>query len=125
MNRQGDEGFIAVAVAGLVLVLVSVSSLVACLGAVAVARHRAATAADLAALAAAGHALEGEPTACGAAARVAEAQGAVVQVCRLDGADALVQVTVRPVGRLGSLGAAQAWARAGPGQGLKQGTHGR
>lgn len=114
MRRGGDEGFVTVAMAGLILVLVSVTVLVAGLGAVAVTRHRAATAADLAALAAAGQALEGRVTACRAAARVAEAQGAEVADCRLDGSDALVEVTVRPPGRLGALGAARAWARAGP-----------
>ncbi|MCW2599064.1 MAG: hypothetical protein JWM02_893 [Frankiales bacterium] len=113
MNR--DEGFVAVAMAGLVLLLVSVSAVVACLGAVAVARHRAATAADLAALAAAGHALEGAATACAVASRVAERQGARIQACQLEGWDAVVDVTVRPPGRIGALGVARARARAGPG----------
>ena len=114
MTPGRDEGFVTVAMAGLMLVLISVTVLVAGLGAVAVTRHRAATAADLAALAAAGHALEGTVTACAAAGRVAEAQGAAVVDCRFDGSDALVEVTVRPPGRLGALGAARAWARAGP-----------
>ena len=106
-----DDGFVAVATAGLALVLVSIAALVASLGAVAVARHRAAAAADLAALAAAGHAYDG--TGCAAAERVAQAQGAVLETCRLAGGNAYVVVSVRPSGRLGELGRARGQARAG------------
>lgn len=49
------------------------------------ARHRAGGAADLAALAAADHALEGEPTACGLARRVAVAQRTLVVRCAVSG----------------------------------------
>lgn len=105
-----DDGFVMVAVAGLVLVLVAVGGLVATLGAVAVARHRAAAAADLAALAAAGHAREGQGPACDAAGAIAQAQEAELITCALDGPDATVQVEVR----LGVLGAARARGRAGP-----------
>jgi secretion/DNA translocation related TadE-like protein len=112
VDRQ--DGFVTVAVAGLALVLVSVSAVVATLGAVAVARHRAAAAADLAALAAAQHAVEGRAAACGAARRVAQAQAAALQTCDLDGLDAVVRVSVTPPGRLGRWGAAEAVARAGP-----------
>lgn len=62
-----EAGFVTVAVAGLTLVLVAFSAVVATLGAVAVDRHRAAAAADLAALAGAGHVLDGPARACGAA----------------------------------------------------------
>lgn len=115
MRRQ--DGFVTVAVAGLVLVLVSLSALVATLAAVAVTRHRAAAAADLAALAAARHALEGEQVACAAARRVAVAQAAVLEVCRIEGLDVVVEVAVSPPGRLGQLGVARAIARAGPARG--------
>lgn len=110
--REG--GFVTIAVAGLALVLVSIATLVATLGAVAVARHRAAAAADLAALSAARHVLEGQPAACKAAARTAELQGALVVSCVLLGLDAVVEVTVRPAGSLGSLGVGHGRARAGP-----------
>ena len=113
--RGREEGFVTVAVAGLALVLVAVSALVATLSAVAVTRHRAAAAADLAALAAARHAVEGAGPACEAGRRVAAAQGAVLVGCRLDGLDVLVEVAVTPPGRLGDLGQARALARAGPG----------
>ncbi|MFN2538117.1 MAG: Rv3654c family TadE-like protein [Mycobacteriales bacterium] len=105
MRRDG--GFVTVAVLSLVGVLVAVAALLATLGTVAVARHRAAAAADLAALAGARHLLDG--TACTAAARVAAAQSAVLENCRLDGAAVCVEVGVR----VGVLGTARARARAG------------
>lgn len=110
---KADEGFVAVAFAGLVMVLVCVTALLAALGAVAVARHRAASAADLAALAAAQHAAEGSGPACRAAQLVAQAQGAQLISCQLDGTQVLLQVRVTPSGRLGELGSALATARAG------------
>lgn len=116
-SGRADAGFVTVAVVGLALVLVAAAGLVATLGAVAVARHRAAAAADLAALAAASHAPDGLPAACAAARRVAEAQGASLERCRLEGPDADVVVAVRPPGRLAALGSARARARAGPGRG--------
>ena len=74
MTLPGDDrderGFVTVAVAGLMAVLLAVTGAVALLGAVAVARHRAATAADLAALAAA------EPRAGGPAAGLPSRPGA-------------------------------------------------
>ncbi|MFF9473233.1 Rv3654c family TadE-like protein [Streptomyces roseolus] len=63
------------------------------LGQAVAARHRAGGAADLAALAAADRALWGEPVACGAARRVATAQGVELLHCRLTGAEA--EVTTR------------------------------
>ncbi len=116
-KRAGSEGFATVATLALALVLIAVSALVATLGAVAVARHRASAAADLAALAGASHALEGEAAACKAARRVATAQGGVLMSCRLEGSDALVEVSITPAGRLGQLGTARAVARAGRSRG--------
>ena len=107
-----DDGFVTIVLVGFVLVLVSLAVVVTALGAVAVARHRAAASADLAALAAAVHVLDGG--ACGAARVVAQAQGAELEACRVDGLDVEVVVSVRPPGRLGELGAARARARAGP-----------
>ncbi|RZT83600.1 secretion/DNA translocation related TadE-like protein [Pseudonocardia sediminis] len=78
------------------------------------ARHVAESAADLSALAAAGHTVEGVDTACRAAGAVAGHAGATVRRCRLDGWDALVEVEVdRPWTFLGR-GPAGARARAGP-----------
>ncbi len=112
MRRQ--DGFVTVAALSLAFVLAAVTLLVTLVGSVAVARHRAAGAADLAALAAAGHALEGRQQACAAAERIARAQHAELEQCLLDGLDAVVTVAVQPHGRLGQWGTARSHARAGP-----------
>ncbi|MFC4887839.1 Rv3654c family TadE-like protein [Streptomyces beijiangensis] len=70
-----------------------VFAVVLAMGQVVVARHRAGGAADLAALAAADGALRGQVEACGAAARVASAQGTRVVRCGLSGE--VADVTVR------------------------------
>ncbi len=114
MSRQTDEGFATVAVLALSGVLASVAALVAVLGGVAVVRHQAAATADLAALAAAGHALEGEAAACRVARELARAQQADVSRCGLDGLDVLVEIILRPDGPLGRWGSVRATARAGP-----------
>jgi secretion/DNA translocation related TadE-like protein len=114
MRQPEDQGFVTVAVAGLIAVLLSVTSAVALIGGVAVARHRAATAADLAALAAATHALEGPSAACRAAGAVAVAHRAQLSRCELLGSDATVEVRISPRGPLGRWGSARGVARAGP-----------
>ncbi|MFI6644408.1 Rv3654c family TadE-like protein [Streptomyces sp. NPDC050504] len=79
------------------------------LGQAVAVRHRAGGAADLAALAAADRALWGSADACGAAERVAGAQGAEVVRCAVLGE--VADVTART--RFGPY-AAEARARAGP-----------
>jgi secretion/DNA translocation related TadE-like protein len=110
----GEEGFVTVAVVGLLLVLLCLGGLTATLGSIAVLRHRAAAAADLAAMAAAKHALEGQAAACDAARLVAGRQGAVLRSCHLEGWDAVVSVQIAAGGRLAGLGRADGRARAGP-----------
>lgn len=110
-----DAGFVTVAVLALALALLAFGGVLASLGAVAVARHRAAAAADLAALAAAGHVIAGQPGACAAAWRVTRAQAAELTGCSISGTTVEVRATARPPGPLGSLGAATSTARAGPG----------
>jgi secretion/DNA translocation related TadE-like protein len=86
----------------------------AMLAAAAATRHRAETAADLAALAAADVVLgrrDGDP--CALAAEVASRNDARVTACRPTSSGALVTVTVRPAGLLASLGSAEASAHAG------------
>ncbi|MBZ4318214.1 Rv3654c family TadE-like protein [Streptomyces huiliensis] len=85
------------------------------------ARHRAGGAADLAALAAADHALLGQEAACGFARRVAEAQRAAVVGCLVTGEIAEVAAeagagpyTVRVRSRAGPASAAGARADAAP-----------
>ena len=115
----GDAGAASV----LVLALASVLALIACvLVALAVAgtsRHRAAVAADLGALAAAGRALQGPAAACAIADQVVRAQGGQLTGCRVDGEISEIEVSVRPGGTVGMLGAARGRARAGPAGALR------
>lgn len=79
------------------------------------ASHRARAAADLAALAAAGVLMRGEPAsfACESAAQVAAANHGRVQQCIASGTEVRLSVAV-PAGLRG-LGMATARSRAGPG----------
>jgi secretion/DNA translocation related TadE-like protein len=108
-----DEGSSTVLVLGFVAVLLAVGAVVVSVASLAATRHRAETAADVAALAAAGKALHGEPVACDEARRLAGAHGVRLLSCRLDGLDAVVEVGVRAPGRLGALGLVRGRARAG------------
>lgn len=112
--REPDRGAAAVLVLACASVLVLFGMAASAVAAVAVARQRAASVADLAALAAAERTLEGEQEACRRAAVVAARSGAGVASCRLWGDVAEVVVRVRPPGRLGGLGTAIGRARAGP-----------
>jgi len=115
--RGGRErGAGTVLVLGVVLVGLLVCSAGAVLGQAVVARHRAAAAADLAALAAA-DVLVGRAAgdACGAAGRVAGRGGARLVSCRPAGEEVVVEVAVDVAGVLSGLGPARAAARAGPG----------
>lgn len=99
--------------------LCAVFAAVLALGQAVAARHRAGGAADLAALAAADHALRGAGAACDAAVRVARAQRAEVVRCTLRGEIAEVAAQARfgpyaPVVR-SRAGPPEAWpAPAGP-----------
>lgn len=94
--------------------LVAVAGMVLQLGSAVGTRHRAESAADLAAVAAAGHAVEGLDTACAKAAVVTGAMHVTLAVCRLDGWDAVVEVDAAGPGGIANLGSAHARARAGP-----------
>ena len=112
--EPAEAGFATIVVLGLAGALLAFGALLASLGAVAVARHRAAAAADLAALAAAGHLIDGTDQACSAASSVARDQGATLLTCISDGRTVTVVAEARPPGSLGRLGAARSTARAGP-----------
>lgn len=115
--RGSERGSATLVVLALSVALAAAGGLAATLGAVAVARHRAAAAADLAALAAADRALEGPAAACAAAERATRGVGAELTTCTLsgDGGDiADVVASVRPPGALGSWGVARSHSRAGP-----------
>ncbi len=109
---RGSGTLLVVGAVGVVLALV-----VGALGVVAavVASHRAQSAADLAALAAAGALVRGEPpaAACALAGRIAGRGGAGVVSCRT-GDDLSVEVLVRVVAAVPQVGAAVARSRAGP-----------
>ena len=112
--RREERGSATVLVLAAGVLLALAAAVLTSLGAVGVARHRAGTAADLAALAAAARALSGQDAACTAARSVAHDVGAELRSCTVDGRTAVVVVEVRPPGRLGELGAARSRARAGP-----------
>ncbi|MET9886069.1 Rv3654c family TadE-like protein [Streptomyces sp. NPDC006430] len=92
MNR--DRGSATVWAALVATVLGAVFGGVLLLGQAVVARHRAAAAADLAALAAAVTWTHGPQEACTAARRVARAQRATLTACTLHGE--VADVTARP-----------------------------
>jgi secretion/DNA translocation related TadE-like protein len=110
--RRGDGGSATVYVLALTALLWLAGLVVLLFAQVADARARAATAADLAALAGASHVLTGE--ACHAAAAVTRAQSAELNTCTVDGWDVRVLVSVRLKGPLARFPPAQARARAGP-----------
>ncbi|WP_078075835.1 Rv3654c family TadE-like protein [Streptomyces niveus] len=88
-----DRGSATVWAAMATTALIAVFAVILAMGQAVVARHRAGSAADLAALAAAGHALLGAEAACARAAEVAGAQGAQVVRCAVVGE--IADVTAR------------------------------
>lgn len=111
---ENDSGVATVWAACAVSALLVLVGLVWALGEVLVSRQRAAGAADLAALAAAGHAVLGEARACARAEDVARAMATRVSECRFRGWDALVVVHADVRVPLGSGVTVTARARAGP-----------
>jgi secretion/DNA translocation related TadE-like protein len=98
----------------MIAVVVAITTGVAYVGVAVIARHRAQTAADLAALAAAGRLTHGPEAACAQAAAVAAAMQTNVVRCEVDALDVVVVVEVSvTLGRL-DVGPARAVARAGP-----------
>ncbi|MGC4933433.1 Rv3654c family TadE-like protein [Gordonia sp. DT30] len=112
---RDERGYATVAAAGLIVGLVSVLIMLVYVGAAVVARHRAQSAADIAALAAAVDQISGGD-ACPTATTVVAQQrtGARLRHCRVGGEDVIVEVVV-PI-ELGVFGSrdAVASARAGP-----------
>lgn len=84
------------------------------LGAAAVVRHRAESAADLAALAAAGDVRLGAEAACARARWVADGMKVGLSGCRVEQWDAFVEVQAPLPGVLARFGSTGARARAGP-----------
>lgn len=112
MTPRGDRGSASVWLLGVGLALLAAGLAGATTGAAHVARHQAQSAADLAALAGAGRAVEGPEAACARAAEIVRANHARLTGCRLDGLDVTVTVEVTPASVV--TGVATASARAGP-----------
>lgn len=117
-----DAGSATVLVLTVVLLAVALAISGLTVGAVTVARHRAQSAADLAALAGAGALTAGGSTstgtairaACGVAADVADRNDARLVACSVGAGTVLVRAQITPVGPAGRWGAMEAVARAGP-----------
>lgn len=117
-GRGPDAGSATVWLLALAMLGTAVFAATLAIGAVVAARHRAESAADLAALAAADRLLLDPDGGCARAAGIATAQGAVLVSCAVDrSADAVDVVAEVDVGRLPvrlPVGPARARARAGP-----------
>lgn len=108
-----EDGVATVLAAVMVAAIVVVAIMVVDVGAAVSARHRAQSAADLAALAGAASAIDAEG-ACAAADRLARANAGSLRACGVDGFAVTVRVSVQV--SLSVLGSdeAVAVARAGP-----------
>ncbi|MPY59470.1 Rv3654c family TadE-like protein [Streptomyces spongiae] len=84
-DRRSDRGSATVWAVGAIAVLCVIFGALLAMGQAVVIRHRAAGAADLAALAAADHWAAGTDAACAAAERVARAQGTRLVRCAIEG----------------------------------------
>ncbi|WP_084516533.1 Rv3654c family TadE-like protein [Microtetraspora niveoalba] len=113
---QGERGAATIWMVTLMAVVWLVALVVLQMGAVRVARHRAQSAADLSALAAAARALSGPEGACERARAVAIANGARIDSCDLlDGVVSVYASVVVPrVLPLVDIPPVTALARAGP-----------
>lgn len=109
-----DDGLATVWAAGAVAALLVIAGVMWTLGAIVVTRHHASNAADLAALAAAGHLLRGPDQACERATRITEGMRVRLRECRFDGWDALVVVEAAGPTFVMRFGPITAQARAGP-----------
>lgn len=112
--RHGEEGSATVWVAVWSLLPVCLAMVMLAYGAAVATRHRAAAAADSAALSAAIHAAVGQGNACAEARRTAEEQGASLVTCVLRAEFADVVAESRPPLLLRPFGTARVAARAGP-----------
>lgn len=109
-----DEGVATVFACLALAALIGATLLIAQVGAVVVARHRAQAAADLAALAAAGELARGADVGCTEAAEIARRMEVRIQQCEVVQWDATVTVEENvPMGLLGKR-TVRAVARAGP-----------
>jgi secretion/DNA translocation related TadE-like protein len=107
---MNDRGSATIWAAWAIAALAALGGLVLTIGSVASARHRANSAADLSALAAAAYGPWGEEHACGLARWVTDRMAVRLVVCQMSGWEAHVEVRAAVSG----LGEITARARAGP-----------
>jgi secretion/DNA translocation related TadE-like protein len=111
--HEDEAGSATVLVIAWCVVLLATTSVLVLLAALLVTRHEAESAADLAALSAARHALEGNEAACRVARATAERHGARLDTCGLADLDVVVRVSIAPPGRLARFARVIGTARAG------------
>lgn len=110
---RDERGSVSLFVIACLAVLLLLGSALGVVTAMVRAHRLAQSAADLAALSSAAAAARGED-ACGAGARIAEANGARMLSCRLAGLEVTVTVEVAGPHWLGQVADLEAEARAGP-----------
>ncbi|MFI5529286.1 Rv3654c family TadE-like protein [Kitasatospora sp. NPDC051853] len=115
-RRAADRGSATIWLVSLAMIGCVVFAATLAVGTVVAARHRAESAADLAALAAAGHLMVDEDGGCGRAARIAGEHRARLVSCEvresIDAVDVVVEVRISGVPF--PVGPARARSRAGP-----------
>lgn len=112
-GMRDESGMATVLACFCAMALLAFTVLAVQVGAAAIARQRAETAADLGALAGASKVLSGSEVACAAATEVVTANGGAIESCALVGAD--IQIVVATAVELGPMTRrAEARARAGP-----------
>ncbi|MGQ4600891.1 Rv3654c family TadE-like protein [Nocardia sp. R6R-6] len=114
LRTSGEHGVATVFACSGLVALISVTLLIAQVGAVVVARHRAQAAADMAALAAASALVQGVNVACAEAGEVARRMGTRIRDCTAAEWDVSVTVEANvPIGLYRDR-SVRAIARAGP-----------
>jgi len=113
-RRSPERGAVTVLATAFLGLLLLVGTALGVVVAMVAAHRQAQAAADLAALAAAGALRRGDDG-CGAAARVASANGTSLQDCLVDGTAVTVSVVAAGPRFLGQTADLDARARAGPG----------
>nr|WP_072740294.1 Rv3654c family TadE-like protein [Rhodococcus triatomae] len=114
VNVRPDSGSASVIGAFVIVVLLVITAALIHVGAAVGARHRAQSAADLAALAGAAALVSGVEAACAAADSVAARNAATVDTCTVEDWDVTVQVSTRVAISIPGSSEAHAVARAGP-----------
>jgi secretion/DNA translocation related TadE-like protein len=111
---RDDVGSATIWMVAAIAIVAMLTGVVLSVGVVMVERHRAATAADEAALAVAAASINGPTAACAWGTRIARLDGAALSRCRLVDAIATVEARIELPGWLRRFGTAVGQARAGP-----------